>query len=69
MSEFIHSAGRIGRDGKEGTVVVFLNAHNKKTFPGLVKLCKENHIQLPNRMIYEMVLCIGLYEVMKEDGS
>ena len=50
VSEFVHHAGRLGRNGEEGLVIVFCNAHNKKLFKGFVKLAEENRIRLPSQI-------------------
>ena len=49
VAELIHQCGRIGRSGEQGAVVCFCNAKNKKVFGGLVRLCEDAHIRLPNR--------------------
>ena len=54
VSEFVHHAGRLGRNGEEGAVIVFCNAHNKKLFKGFVKLAEENRIRLPSRIVTDI---------------
>ena len=66
VSEFVHHAGRLGRSGEEGSVIVFCNAHNKKLFKGFVKLAEENRIRLPSRRVDCWQSSIEIKECIKE---
>ena len=69
VSELIHNVGRLGRTGKEGDVIVFCNAHNKKIFPGLIRLCEENHIHLPKRILFHFhIYTIEIFDQLRDDG-
>jgi singapore isolate B (sub-type 7) whole genome shotgun sequence assembly, scaffold_2 len=66
VSEFVHHAGRLGRNGEEGLVIVFCNAHNKKLFKGFIKLAEENRIRLPSRIVVSVHLSSEIKACIQE---